>query len=163
MAIAVRKFKETIELGSPIFRRLRSHKFFPVVIISLLVLVAAVTHVWQRVAVIHLVKDVSILRAENRSLIDDSKKIQSQISRLAMTSRIEKIARDSLGLHRIPADRLFTLVSGETESMPLDELSAMFSSIKRVAEYMPAITPAEASAQELRTVNVDTLKSESLE
>ena len=163
MAIAVRKFKETIELSSPIFRRLRSHKYFPVVVISLLVLVAAVTHVWQRVAVMHLVKDVSILRAENKSLVEDSKKLQSQISRLVMTSRIEKIAHDSLGLSRIPADRLFTLVTEESESMPSDELSVMFSSIKRVAEYMPAITPAEASARELRTVNVDTLKSESLE
>jgi len=163
MAIAVRKFKETIELGSPIIRRVRSHKYFPVIVITFLVLVAAIAHVWQRVAVIQLVKDVSILRAENKSLSDDSKKIQSQISRLAMTSRIEQLARDSLGLRRIMAERLFTLVSEEGKRIPSDELSTMFSSIKRVAEYLPTITPAEASAKELRTIDLDTLTSEPLE
>ncbi len=159
MPISVRKFKETIELGSPLIRRLRCHKYFPVAVLAVLVLAAAVTHIWQRVVVISLVKEVSHLRVEHRSILDDARKLNSQIARLSMSSRIEQVASDSLNLHPVSADRMFTLVPDELESLPPDELSTMFSSIKRVASYLPAITPNEASAQELQPRILDSQKA----
>lgn len=155
MPFSVRKFKETVEIGSPLLRRIRSHRFFPVAVLATLVLAASLIHIWQRVVVIGLVKDVSRLREEQRSLLDDARKLNSQIARLSLSTRIEQVAADSLNLQPVSADRMFTLVPDRLESIPPDELSTMFSSIKRVAEYLPAITPAEASARELEPVNLD--------
>ena len=161
MARSVRRFKETVEMRTGVFQRIRSHRFVSVGVVALTLLVAACLHIWQRVIVIELAKDVASLKVENRSLVDDVKKVRSDIVALSTVTRLEKYAVDSLDLQPVAADRLFTLVRKSEKTIPADELKAMFSSIKRVADYLPVISDAHASAgMELRPIKFDTLSEE---
>lgn len=155
MAKSVRQFKETIELRSLPLHRLRSHRYFPAIVISLVVLSAACIHVWQRVLVIGLVKEVSVLEKENAGLVDAAHKVRTDIAALSMATRIENYAIDSLGLQRVSADRLVTLAPEATRNLSSDELATLISSIKRVAEYLPVVTEAQAGAQELEPIRFD--------
>lgn len=155
MVLPVRKFKETLEIRSGILARLKSHRYFPITIIATLVLVAAVIHVWQRVVVISLVKEVSVLTKVNRSLVDDAHKLQSRITALSMTARVEGYAMDSLGLKRVTADQLFTLVPEEVTPVAADELATILFSIKRVAEYLPVLSQAQAGASQLQPLKFE--------
>ena len=155
MGKSVRKFKETLEFRSNFIKRLRSHRYFPLIVLIGAFLVIACFHVWQRVHVMKLVHEVSLLRQHNIELLDHYKKVNSDISALMMTSRIEKIALDSLGLEQVSADRLFTLVKKPHQDLPPDELSTMLSSIKRVAEYMPVITGNNVHAGETGKLRID--------
>ncbi len=130
------------------------------VVIALALLAAACVHVWQRVMVIELAKEVATLRGENRSLVDDTRKLRSEIVALSMATRIERYAVDSLGLQPVTADRLLTLVKESEKDIPYDELTVMFSSIKRIADYLPVLTEAEATARDLRPIKFDTVSNE---
>jgi cell division protein FtsL len=152
---SVRKFKETVEFRALPLNRLKSHRYFPVAVISLVILLAACIHVWQRVVVISLVKEVSALEKENRALVDDAHKVQSDITALSMSSRIERYAADSLGLQRVQPDNLFTITSQDDGYLVADEWSAMISSIKRIADFLPAVTEAKAEARELEPIRFD--------
>jgi cell division protein FtsL len=155
MAKSVRQFKETIEFRSLPLHRLRSHRYFAAAVIAAVVLVAACIHVWQRVVVINLVKEVSALDKENRSLVDDAHKIQTDIAALSMATRIELYALDTLGLQRVRADHLYTLIPEATREFSSDDLTTMISSIKRVAECLPVLTEAQAAAQELQPIRFE--------
>jgi len=155
-ARSVRKFKETVEFRALPLNRLKSHRYFPTAVIALVILLAACIHVWQRVVVISLVKEVSVLEKENRALVDDAHKLQSDITSLSMSSRIERYAADSLGLQRIQPDNLFTITSYDDGRLVTDEWSAMISSIKRVADYLPVVTEAKAEARELEPIKFET-------
>ncbi|UCC45710.1 MAG: cell division protein FtsL [Candidatus Zixiibacteriota bacterium] len=152
----MRRFKETVEIRSSLLKRLRSHRYFPLATVAALVVIIGCLHIWQRVVVIELAKDVAGLRAQNRRLVDGVKKIHSEVTALSSASRIEKYAADSLGMHTPSADRLITLIPKSEEEIPADELQAMFSSIKRVADYLPVVTEAQASSDELNAIKFDT-------
>ena len=154
-ARSVRNFKETLEMRSQLLKRLQRHRYFPVALIVSILLAAACIHVWQRVMVIGLVKEVGQLQKENRKLVDDTQKTQSEIASLSMSSRIERYAEDSLGLRPVPVDHLYTLVPEASRTAPSDELSTMLSSIKRVARYLPVITEAQAGVSELRPIKFE--------
>lgn len=154
-ARSVRNFKETLEMRSQLLKRVQGHRYFPVALIVSILLAAACIHVWQRVMVIGLVKEVGQLQKENRKLVDDTQKTESEIASLSMSSRIERYAVDSLGLQPVPVDHLYTLVPEASRGVPSDELSTMLSSIKRVARYLPVITEAQAGAAELRPIKFD--------
>jgi len=154
-ARAVRNFKETLEMRSQLFKRLQRHRYFPIAMIVTVILAAACVHVWQRVMVIGLVKEVSQLEKENYRLVDDTQKVQSEIASLCMSARIEQYAADSLGLQPVPVDHLYTLVPEASRSVPSDELATMLSSIKRVARYLPVLTEAQAGAAELRPIKFE--------
>ena len=155
MARSVRKFKETVDLRSLPLQRLKSHRYFPVAAIAALVLVAACIHVWQRVVVISLVKEISVLQKENRRLVDDAHKVRSEIASLSRPTRIERYAIDSLGLQRVAADQIITLIPGSDAREAGDELAAMISSIGRITDYLPVMTEAQAKEQELRPINLE--------
>jgi len=155
MKRAMRKFKETVEIRSSLVNRLRSHRYFPVGVLVCAILAASCFHVWQRVKVMALVKEVSYLRNENADLIDDVKKTSSEISSLKMASRIERYALDTLGLQPISADRLFTLVRKKAEVHPPDDLAALTAAIKRIARYMPVVSPTTVNAGEVRPLKID--------
>ena len=159
MAKSVRKYKETLEFRSLIFRRLRTHRYFPIAVLIGVLLVVGCIHIWQRVHVITLVQEVSRLKAENVSLTDDYKKVQSDIAALCMASRIEAFSSDSLGLQAITANRLFTLVTESQKTSPPDDLTAMISSIKRVAKYVPVFSESSARAGELKAIKFDSTSS----
>ena len=152
---SVRKFKETVEIRSLAFNRLRSHRYFPLAAITVVLLLASSIHVWQRVMVIGLVQEVSRLQRENRSLVDDTQKVQSEIATLSMTARIEQYAVDSLGMTRVTADRLITLVPEATRAIPADELATMLTSIGRIVDYLPVVTEAQAGERELQPIKFD--------
>ncbi|MFZ5980330.1 MAG: hypothetical protein ACOYVF_06825 [Candidatus Zixiibacteriota bacterium] len=155
---SVRKFKETVELRSLVFRRLRTHRYFPAAVLITVVLVVACIHIWQRVHVIRLVKEVAELKAENVGLVDDYKKVQSDIAALCMASRIETFACDSLGLKAVTAERLFTLMHEKPRELPADELTTLMSSIKRVARFVPVLSDNSARAGALEGIKFDSVE-----
>jgi len=157
MKLAVRKFKETIELQSTLLRRLRSHRYLSVSLLVATIVVAACFHIWQRVRVMELVQDVATLKKEQASLLDDKKKLYSEIASLSVASRIERYACDTLGLRPVDAERLFTLVPKKELPPPQDELVKMFSAIRRVADHVPAITESRAAAAGVENLKVDTM------
>lgn len=157
MRETVRKFKETVEIRSSVFNRVRSHRYFPATMLFLVFLTAACVHVWQRVKVVELVKDVSQLRQENSDLIDAKKKLHSEIAALSTASRIEKYATDTLGLMPVAAERLFTLVPKSTDFEQTDDLQLMLYAISRVASNVPRISENSAMAKGVDNLSLDTL------
>ena len=160
MKKTVRKFKETVEIQSSLFQRLRSHRYFTVVVLAAACLLVSCFYVWQRVRVLELVKEVSALDKEHTELLDDLRKVKSDIASLTLASRIESYATDTLGMKPIEAERLFTLAPRESKPSEPDDLAAMMSAIRHVADYMPVISEAEVRADELRIINPDTIAGE---
>jgi len=158
-ARSLRKYKETVEIKALPFNRLRAHRYFPIAVMAIVVTAAACIHVWQRVVVISLVKEVAALEKENRGLVDDAHKVQTEISFLSMASRIERYAVDSLGLQRVRPDNIYAVQKMEGEEEPPDEFAAMISSMRRLAEFLPERTEARAAAQELQPIRFDTVES----
>ena len=136
---------------------MRSHRYFPAAILVLTVLTAACVHVWQRVQVLDLVQEVSLLKKENDLLGDDLRKVYSDVASLSMAARIERYAADTLGLQTVPPERLFTLVRKDEEPPCEDDLEMVVSAVKRVAAYLPAVTETQANAGELRNPTIDSL------
>lgn len=159
MARSVRKFKETVEMRSSLFQRLRSHRFFPVSLLAFVAVAAGVLHVWQRVVVIELAKEVATLTQTNRLLVDDVKKVHSDITALSSAQRIERYAVDTLKMAAISPERLITLVKSSEKGIPSDELASILSSIKRVADYLPVVSETNAETSELKPIRFDTLES----
>jgi len=156
MGRAVRQFKETVDIRSLPLSRLRSHPYFPAAVVIAALLFVACLHIWQRVRVIKLVKEVAELREDNRGLVDVARKLHNDIAALSMATRIEAYATDTLGMQPVAAHRLFTLVRERDKDVPRDELATMLSSIQRVAKYLPALTETGANAAELRPIRFDT-------
>jgi cell division protein FtsL len=155
MKETIRKFTQTAEMKAGIFNRVRAHRYFSISILVMAVVLAACVHVWQRFRVIELVKEVSQLQAENKSLVDDCKKVNSEIASLMMASRVEQYAMDTLGMAPVTADHLYTLIRQERKPVEPDELAVMVAAIKRVADYVPAITESQANAGELQGIRFD--------
>lgn len=156
MARSVRQFIEVLELRSLLFRRIKSHRYFPAVIITTVILTCACIHIWQRVVVMSLVTEVSALQKANLALIDNTHKVQTDIAALAMASRIERYAMDTLGFQRVRPDRLYTLVPETSGELAADRLATMISSIRRVADFIPVVTEAQGAAQELQPITFGT-------
>jgi cell division protein FtsL len=158
MSRSVRQFKETIEMRRQSLLQIRSHRYFPLSIVLAAFLLVACLHIWQRVHVIHLIWEVSELGAENRNLVDETKKAQTDVSALSMASRIQSFAADSLGMRQMSSERVFTLTQ-EHEKAPVksNELASVVTSIKRVVDYLPVITEAQAGASEIKQLKFDSL------
>jgi cell division protein FtsL len=152
----IRTFKETLEIRSSRLNRLRSHRFFLVGLLASAVLVVSCFHIWQRVKVMQLVKDVSALKTENANLVNEAKKLHAEIAALMMASRIERYAADSLGLRTATADRLFTLVERKRRVNRMDELDLVATALSRLSRYLPVVTENEARANQTLTPQLDT-------
>ena len=148
MGRSIRKFSQTVDFTQLPFHRLRKHRYFPLAVVILAGLFFACLHIWQRVQVMTLVHETALLRERNHQLNQVAHKLQDDITALSMTSRIEVYASDTLGLIRMPADRLFTLVRNRDAGEPISELAQVFSSIKRVADHIPTISETQAQAGE---------------
>jgi hypothetical protein len=152
MARSIRNFTQTLNTKSLPLIRIRSNRYVQVSLVVLAVLSLACLHIWQRVRVMTLVHETALLRQENRQLVDARTKLDDDIALLSAASRIERYATDTLNLIPVPVDRLFTVVPENEPERPVDELSQMFSSIKRVASAFPTITESRATAGELPTL-----------
>ncbi|HEX2896519.1 MAG TPA: cell division protein FtsL [candidate division Zixibacteria bacterium] len=155
MRQTVRKFKEVMDLKRSLVNRLRSNRYVPYVFLALAFLLAACVHVWQRVHVLELVTDVSVLAKEQSGLEDDLKKVNSDIAALSMASRIEEYAKDTLGMIPVPPDRLYTLVSESDGGIQKDDLHAMLDAVKRVTDYVPRPSENSALAGEPSMIKID--------
>jgi cell division protein FtsL len=161
MPQSVRKFKETVELRAHPLQRLKANRYFPFALIAVLLMAAACFHVWQRVVVLSLVQDVSVLEKQNRELVDDAHKVRTEITALSMAGRIERYAVDSLGLLPVQPDHLFAVTEDEKEEAhSSDEIAAMMSSIKRIVDFLPEVSEVHAEVQELEPIRFDTSGSE---
>ena len=158
MREAVRKFKETVEIKSTTFNKIKSHRYFPVAVLLTLLLTGACIHIWQRVKVVSLVKEIAQLKHENESLLDDKKKLYSEIAALTTASRIGQFATDTLGMKPIPAERLLTLIPNDQKMNRPDDLALLMNAIKRVVDYMPVIEETRASATGVENLNLDSLE-----
>ena len=155
MARTIRKFKETVDFQSQLIKRIRSHRYTPIALLVGALMTIACIHVWQRVHVISLVREVAELKTTNRDLLDAARKTQNEIAALSLGTRIEAYATDTLGMKTVTADNLFTLVRKRDKETTRDELATVLSSIGRVAHYLPALTEASANAGELRQIKFD--------
>lgn len=159
MKKAIRQFKETIELKSGFIARVRSYRNFNLYLIASAILVVSCFHIWQRVKVLDQVQEVARLKKSNKQLLDDLKKVNSDLAKLSMASRIRTYASDSLKMIPIDPSNLYTLVPSGVESESPDEFASMLSAIKRVADYFPVIEGNNANANELKIINLDTTTS----
>ena len=150
----VRKFKETLDIRSSILVRVRSHRYFPVSLLITVFLMASVIHIWQRVRVLELVREVSELRTHKAVLADDATRLNAQIAALSLAGRVETYARDTLGLVPLSAERLFSLVRKD-KVREMDDLTVVLQAIERVTEHMPVISETRAAAGELPRVRID--------
>jgi cell division protein FtsL len=160
MADSVRKFKETIEIQSGWLTRIRQHRHFGIALISAALIFVACVHIWQRVYVIRLVQEVDALKGQNAILVDETKKAKMDVAALTRATRITTCAAESLGLQPISVDRLYTISLQMEETAPTDstdELAAVVSSIKRVADYLPVMSEAKAGSSELRPIKFDSI------
>ncbi len=155
MKRAVRKFKETLEIRSSLANRIRSHRYFPVALFVCVFLAASCIHVWQRVIVFELSKDVSRLKTENVDLADLAKKLRADIVTLESLTRIESYAADTLGFQVVTAERLVTLNREREVVRSIDELASMKRAIQRIAAHLPVVTANDANAGELKSITSD--------
>jgi len=88
-------------------------------------------------------------------LVDELQKMNSEIASLSRSTRIEQFAVDSLGLQRLETDRMYTLIADSPGDPASDDLDMMFSSIKRVADYLPVLSQTQAKASELQPIRID--------
>lgn len=155
MREAVRKFKETVEIKSSWFNRIREHRYFPLGALLCAVLFAASFHVWQRVRVMTLSSEVLDLRNDNIALLDTKKKLYSDIASLTTSNRIETYAVDTLGLKPAKADRLYTLKREDVVPESKDELDVMMASLKRMVNYIPVVEQTRANATGTESIELD--------
>lgn len=100
--IAYKRFSATDALH---FQRVRARKrtdithFLFITIVAALVIIAVLsTHLWIRLAVVNLSYEISTLNSQRSSLEDDNRRLRLELLTLKSPKRIERIARDELGL-----------------------------------------------------------------
>lgn len=159
MVQSVRTFKETLDMRRFSLRRIRSHKYATAVALAVLILAIACVHIWQRVTVIQLAKDVARLQVERHELVDNARKVNSEVASLSMSARIETYAIDSLGLLPVPGDRLYTVIteSKGPQEAHSDQLTTLVDALKRVGDHLPVLSGTQASAEPTDSINFDSL------
>ena len=148
MKISVQRYRATGNLKNSLKKRLVSSKsLIPAIILASIILLACL-HIWQRVYVMGLVKEVSILERENKNLKDLVKKTHVEIVDLSRLSRIEKIAVEELGLTRTSSENLYTLCVNreENNSEGLDEV---VTSLKKIADNLPVLNETKAATSSI--------------
>ncbi len=157
MRDAIRKFSESAELRASLLNRIRTHRYFQWSLLGLVILIVASIHIWQRVTILDLVHEVSLLRQEHAQLVDDSKKMTSEITLLSSASRIRRYAEDTLGLVTVAPENMYTLVRTEYEPEEADDVSRLLTALRRATTYMPAVSITQASASTLPQILADSL------
>ncbi len=148
MKISVQRYRAIDNLRKSTRKRIVSSKSFIPVLCILSVIALACLHVWQRVYVIHLVENVTVVENENKKLKDILKKSRIEEIELQRLSRIEKIATEKLGLSRTGAENMFTLTSHGIER-ERDGLDGVVTSLKKIADNLPAMNEGRAQTLEI--------------
>ena len=158
MSGPIRLFKETLSMRSGLIARIRSHRYLPMTLLGIACLAASCIHVWQRFQVFELVDEVAELRQEHVGLVDEARKLQSDIATLSLSSRIEQYATDSLGMKRIEPGRLFTLETTDPAAKPPSKFESLRSAVGRIATHVPIVVETRATAQENNAINLESLQ-----
>jgi len=121
-----------------------SPALLPILFVVVFVLFACV-HIWQRVYVLGLVKEVGGLEKEREVLTDLSKKTNAEIMDLSRVSRVEQIASRDLGMARTSTENMLTLVVKKSPTIKKQgELDNVVSSLKKLADNLPVINESRA-------------------
>ena len=148
MEISLQRHRSTDRYKKSLGRRLVSSRaLIPSLFIAAIILFACL-HVWQRVYVFGLVKEVSRLEKESANLDDLLKKTNAEIADLSRLSRVEEVASRELGLGRTKAENMFTLVLKKPE-VKRDALDNVVLSLRKLADNLPVLTESKAD-----TINV---------
>lgn len=143
MKISVERYRATDSIRKSLKKRLVSSRtVIPVLVIGSLIVLACL-HIWQRVYVMRLVKEVSVLEMENRQLTDIVKKANLEILELSSLSRIEKIAGEQLQMSGTRSENIFTLTFRESPPGP-EGLHDVISSLQKVADHLPSLSESNA-------------------
>jgi cell division protein FtsL len=113
------------------------------------IIVFACLHIWQRVYVLGLVKEIGTIQKERESLVDILKKTNADAAELSRLSRVEPIAAEKLGLGRTSAENLFTLEVKKQEITKRNGIEEVKLSLKKLADNLPVINETKAD-----TINV---------
>ncbi|PKK84138.1 MAG: hypothetical protein CVT49_04900 [candidate division Zixibacteria bacterium HGW-Zixibacteria-1] len=144
MKISVQRYRATGGFRKSLKKRLVSSRtLIPAMIVGSIILLACL-HVWQRVYVMGLVKEVSVLEKENNNLKDLVKKSNMEITELSRLSRIEEIATEQLGLTRTGSENLYTL-SISRDDYKAEGLDDVVTSLKKIAENLPVLNETKAA------------------
>jgi len=154
MGISLERYQSTDRLRHSWSKRLvSSRSLIPALFVGVIVLFACV-HVWQRVYVLGLVKEIGALEKEGDALNDLVKKTNAEIADLSRVGRVELIASRDLGMERTNSDNVFTLVVKKPETVKKQgELDNVYSSLKKLADNLPVIN--ESRADTIGTIEAD--------
>ncbi|UCD93631.1 MAG: hypothetical protein JSU69_07615 [Candidatus Zixiibacteriota bacterium] len=128
-------------------RLVSSRSIIPALSIATLIMLACL-HIWQRVHVMNLVSEVTVLESENKSLTDLVRKADMEITELSCLSRIEPIATKELGLSKTGSENIFTLTMDEDETEP-EGLDEVVSSLKKIADNFPVLNESRAATRDI--------------
>jgi cell division protein FtsL len=143
MKISVERYRATDSIRKSLKKKLvSSRSVIPILVIGSLILLACL-HVWQRVYVMGLVKEVSVLEKRNKELTDIVKKANLEILELSSLSRIEKIAGERLDMSGTRSENIFTLTFKESQPGP-EGLHDVISSLQKVADHLPTLSESNA-------------------
>jgi len=157
MKISVERYRATDSIRKSLKKKLvSSRSVIPVLVVGSLILLACL-HVWQRVYVMQLVKEVSVLDKENRELHDIVKKANLEILELSSLSRIEKIAGDEFNMTGTSSENIYTLTFKESQPGP-EGLHDVISSLQKVAEHLPTLSESNAETIDIFETDESNIK-----
>lgn len=145
---AVDRYRHTNKLKNSILRQLVSSRFIvPSLVAATLVLLPCIL-VWQNVYVMNLVKEVSVLEKENKTLQDAIKKRRAEIIDLSRLSRIESVAAEELHMKPIKSENMYTLTVDRSLEINggVDEV---VESLKKFADHLPVVSETRAANEDL--------------
>jgi cell division protein FtsL len=143
MSVSLPRYRSTGKLRKSFRKRIiSSPRLIPTLIIVTIVVFACL-HIWQRVYVLGLVQEISIVEKERENLTDLLKKTNSDAAELSRLSRMEPIAIEKLGLGRTSAENLFTLEVKKQE-ITLSGIDNVKNSLKKLADNLPVINETKA-------------------
>ena len=143
MNVSLPRYRSTGKLRKSFRKRIiSSPRLIPTLIIVTIVVFACL-HIWQRVYVLGLVQEISVVEKERENLTDLLKKTNSDAAELSRLSRMEPIAIEKLGLGRTSAENLFTLEVKKQE-ITLSGIDNVKNSLKKLADNLPVINETKA-------------------
>lgn len=74
------------------------HLILKCVVVLFLIIATMIFYLWERIVVNQLLRDIQALRQKQEKLKDENKRLGIEIAKLMAFDRIEKVARDSLGM-----------------------------------------------------------------
>jgi len=148
MKISVQRYRATDILRNSLKKKLvSSRSIIPALFVGSIIILACL-HVWQRVYVMGLVQEVSVLEKENKSLKDIVKKTDMNIVELSRLSHIEPLAAEKLGLSKKGAENTFTLSLSGTE-FKSEGLGEVVTSLRKIADNLPVLNETKAETSEI--------------